>query len=620
MRRFALLPLLALAACPPASSSGSLTVTAGGNPVTENGTASFTASAPPLGVVTLALEVRNEKATALVLDSVTIEPLAGTLAGEFAPAAEVKGVSVAAGGTSKIELAFRPVASGKREAKVTLAYDSGSSFAFTASASGADNATLSPVLSTTSEWIVGKKVASALVGAMVAEADGTVYLNLNANEWSDRFAENVALARLRPDGTLAWLKEWNESYEQLSPDPGQNAESGGAPESMVLGADGFLYVVGQRSQSSSNSLFQAFVLKVAKADGGLVWAKGLTRGKTAVPGTAAQSLKAYAVDATLEDRVVVTGQVADSQGLLLFALKKEDGSLLWAKEIDVYAGAVERGYSIVVNAAGDAYVGGLGSGTGLLLKVTGVNGTSPAIDWVQEVAVGVGANLPSLALDAAGNPYAALDLRGAASRFAAARFTPAGAVSWAKVWEPANNDPLDNAHVVRVSGEQVLVGGRVGFKPFDLAYGDGMVVSLASATGAWRWGGLYYTGKGDGAVEHRVKGVAVAGDSLFVLQQGHPAVGNADRNSGYWYQTNDDTLDLPGGDGSKRLADLSVPVSSKLAGTTLAPLQDGTLHDLAIDAVWLAGPADVVVDAAAKRTGSAGHTHALVQKVKLTEK
>jgi hypothetical protein len=139
-----------------------------------------------------------------------------------------------------------------------------------------------------------------------------------------------------------------------------------------------------------------------------------------------------------------------------------------------------------------------------------------------------------------------------------------------------------------------------------------------STDGAYRWGAFYYTGKGStAACEHRVKGLALAGDELIVLQQGHPGVGNLDRYAGYWYQANDNTLDFPAGDGSQRLADQSLSVSSKLAGATVAPLENGTLHDLAIGASWQAAPSDVVLDDAKARTASAGHTHALIQRVKV---
>ena len=76
---------------------------------------------------------------------------------------------------------------------------------------------------------------------------------------------------------------------------------------------------------------------------------------------------------------------------------------------------------------------------------------------------------------------------------------------------------------------------------------------------------------------------ALRRDELVVLQQAHPGVGNADRYAGYWYQANDDTLELPGGDGAARLADVPLSLTSRLGGAAIAPLLNATLHD--IDAI-----------------------------------
>ena len=151
-----------------------------------------------------------------------------------------------------------------------------------------------------------------------------------------------------------------------------------------------------------------------------------------------------------------------------------------------------------------------------MLKVAGVDGAAPALEWVNELAMGTGGNVNSIDLDAAGNPYVSLDFRGATTRFAAARFSPAGALTWAKQWDPNNAGDNNNTYVVRVAGDQVLVGGRIAFQPFDTQFGEGFVMNLTT-DGAWKWGSFYYTGKGTEEIcEHRVKGFALAGDELLV--------------------------------------------------------------------------------------------------------
>ncbi len=291
----------------------------------------------------------------------------------------------------------------------------------------------------------------------------------------------------------------------------------------------------------------------------------------------------------------------------------------------MYVSSTERAHTLVVDAQNNAYLGGVGNGTGLLAKVSGVDTATPAIAWVFQLPMGTGSNVSSLALDAAGNVYAALDYRGAVTRFAAAKFTPAGAVSWVKQWDPNNDIDRNNTHVVRVSGDNVLVGGRISIKPYDRQLADGFVMNLTTA-GLWKWGAFYYTGKNDDSIsEHRVKGLALVGSELLVLQQAHPGLENTSNYTGAWYQSPDDTLELPGGTGAARLADLALSPTSQMATaqllpcavTSLTPNQPATLHVLPTTN-WGAPPTDVTIEDAATRKDSHGKTQTLLQRVKIT--
>lgn len=151
---------------------------------------------------------------------------------------------------------------------------------------------------------------------------------------------------------------------------------------------------------------------------------------------------------------------------------------------------------------------------------------------------------------------AAINQRGATTNFIAARFAAAdGALRWAKAF--SGGADRNNTMTVAVHNGQAIFAGRVGIAPFDPTAGDGFLMSLNAATGAYNWGSLYYTGRGvDTIVNHYVTGLVSTPGGLWAVFQGVPGSGNQHHFWGRWYQAIDDTLSLPSGDGSMRLSTL----------------------------------------------------------------
>lgn len=582
---------------------------------------------PPYSMAVQDFTIDNQSDAAVVIDSVTITGIVPSEDEEWninepgttsrAPIV-VEDETIAAGESFDFGTFFFPFASGPRNATITITHGGSTTYAFTLVARGRDNATLSPVAETAIDRLYGLRTTTSLIGGAVSDAEGNLYLSQNVNEWGDGFSENIVVARVNADATLGWSHEWNEDYEQLQPDPGQNAESGGAAESIAFGSEGAVYIAGQRSQSSSNSVFQGMVARIATDDGALVWARGITRGTNAVPSTAAQSVRAYAVDATLTDRVLVTGQVADNSGLLFAALSKTDGALLWAYEVDLAAGSVDRGYSVVADASGNVFVAGLTDGRAFIMKLSGASTATPAIDWARRVDLGVGSPINSLALDGSGGVFAGLDVRGATTAFAVAHFDGSGGTLWAKVWDATNTGDNNNVHVVREVGGEVYVGGRIAFQPFDTQFGEGFMMNLDAATGAYNWASFYYTGKGtEEIMEHRIKAIVPRTGGVWVLQQGYPGPNNGAHYAGRWYQANDDTLELPGGDGSLRLEDFTITATA-IAGAALTAIPSGTGHVIDASSIWTDPPAEVDFMDPGEREGNNGRGFAFIEQVAVT--
>lgn len=516
------------------------------------------------------ISIFNDSTSSVTLDSVTATRDTSALEEEWSVIeygtsdlvpTDLAGTTIAPGAGVSVDLYFQPRESGERTDLVTITYDGGATFEFTAVGRGRDALSFWDV-PTTFEVLQGGAGSDALASGSVGDGAGGVTFSANANQWTDGFSNNVSVTHVNPDGSLGWAREWHEDYDQRSPDPGQNSESGGSADSIDR-ADGVTYVVGRRSTSSSNSVFQSMVLAIDDVTGDLLWGSAWSPEDVTEPALAWQSSQAYAVDASLADRVIVAGTSFDNAEVLLFALSKADGSLLWSRQLDVTAGSNDRAHALAVDASGTAYLGGITNGRGLLARVDGVDGASPTFVWAQKLETGVGSNVNSVDVDAAGNVYASLDRRGATTQLSVAAFAPDGSVTWSKQFDPYNYGDNNNSYVVRHDGAGgVWFGGRVSQDTLDTTFGEGFVMQLSDADGSWMTGAQYYTGKGaEEVVEHRVKGFDVdASGDLRVLLQSYSVTLNFDHRFGFWYQLMDDpladlTLGEDPGDGSGLVVD-----------------------------------------------------------------
>ncbi len=586
---------------------------------------------PPWSDGVADISVTNVSGAALTVHSVTLAPVGATEAYEWTlnePGTTSKSpitvseVDLAANEGTTFGLFFYPLASGARDVSVTITYGDAQSFTFTVAGRGRDNATFSPVVASSFERIFGRsnetQSNSFQPGGLAADAQGNIVFNGNVNEWADLFGENLVMARVAADGTLSWVRELQEQWPQESRDIGANQEIGGGEDSIDLDAQGHAYIVAERAVTS-NQAWQAFVMQVDAASGDLQWARGLTLNPSSeVAAIASQALRAQSVDASLSDRVLVAGQVADSAGAFVAALSKSDGSLMWARTFSL--GGVHRVGALTVDpATGRAYLAGIANNAPFAARIDGVAGAAPTLGWAHGYDPGF-ANIHSIALDGDGL-VAAVGIRGATTQFVGARLSVAdGSVVWSKIWDPNNAGDSNNTVTVVMHEGRAIFSGRVGFTPFDTQGGDGFLLSLDPATGAYDWGSFYYGGKGAEELEADfVTGLVSTPAGLYALHQNTPGPNNHAHFWGRWYQANDDTLDFPGGDGSMRLADFDFAAVASSA--TLSPLANCTAHVASATAAeWVdvtptvAYLEPVSAEEDAFQTG----THALLQRLTIT--
>ena len=466
---------------------------------------------------------------------------------------EMAETEVAAEGIFDFYLGCQPVFSGERAARLQIDYSDESGryeyvIPVTCTGRPSDNARPFSGGTLLAHKLLGSVATDEQATGMVADAEGNSYLLLQTKvvPGYDGFYYDLVIAKVSPEGELLWGKIYSRMNAwEWCPDPGQNDETGGSPNAITLGEDGALYLAGNMSGGNTNNNNAVHVMKLSTTDGAIIWDVLWRPEWTDGSFLARMGAAGYALT-TAGGRVFVTGETGDGNAhgvigggtVLLLALDAAEGAQIFAKAVNVAVGYNDRGHAVAANAAGtQVFVGGITNGRGLLMKWSDTHTESPTLAWVERLEMGVGSNVYGIDVEG-DDAYLALDRRGAATFFSVARVAGAdGSIVWAKTYQ-ANNGDNNNCNVVRVFGDWVYAGGRIGISTMDAQMGDGMLLRLGKADGAFDWAGHYYTGKSPNEIEeHRLKGIAVVGDSLYLGGQVYTgSVGDESYSyDGYWY-------------------------------------------------------------------------------------
>lgn len=467
---------------------------------------------------------------------------------------------------------FRPIASGQRDARVVLDFSDGSTATFNLRARGRDNLTLSPTVASSYERMFARSNALGshwiMPGAIEVDSANNLYLYANTNQYSDGFSEDLMLAQIRADGSLGWVKEWHEPYQQEARDIGDNQEIGGADASLDIDSSNQIYFTAQRSDLSSNNLFTALVVRVDAQSGDLVWARYLKEGDGPQVQIARDGLMGQVLDASLSDRVIVAGSSDNvDDRAFVAALSKDDGSIIWARRLFLAANSTTRLSGMRIHD-GDLYASGIHNNTAVMFKITDVDSDNPTLEWVK--AYQSFSIMKQFDFDGR-NLLAALEIRGATTHFVVTSIDPeSGEVRWAKVWDPENSGSVNVARGVLLDGTDAWAYGHIGFAPFDTG-GDSFLVKLDASSGEYKHASLYYGGKGaEEVAKHDITDLEkTPSGELYAIAQIVPGAQNRHHFWGMWYQANDYGLGNPGGDGSERWSDYPLAAADALEGSEL---------------------------------------------------
>jgi hypothetical protein len=545
----------------------------------------------------------NSSGGEIAIDSITIHQPEGQSYEEYSlqdtankPAPlDVQNVVLAPKERFDFYVRFYPVHSGVRKAVVTIQYAGDQSYSFQVSGKGRDNAKFFSKAGTSLQQIYGGPNTDEQATGMAADDQGNVYLVGQVTQVVDKFAYDLLVSKVTPSGELVWSKMWAGPFRDYTRDPGQNDQTGGGADAVTVDAAGNLYIAGAISRGRSNNDFAAFVMKVTP-QGELAWEK-LWRPEWPSSLLAKHGAQAYGLT-TYDGRVYVTGSTGAARSgaeshIFALALEQTDGSLVWQKAIDPNPGVNDRGYTIAVH--GDQlYIGGSANNRGYLLRMNGL--ADPQIAWFKKISAGTGSNINSLALDTAGNVFAAVDVRGLNCTFSLLKMDPSGQQLWAKTYVGGRANQNNNTHIVRTVGDDVLVGGRIAMAWMDGQMGDGFVMRC-SGEGELKWSSFYYTGKGpDEIQETRIKGLAMSGQTLLCFGQLYTGNMNGVRYHGYWY------------DGTGKLGKFQPSISTQeLKEPQCFAIEKGEVHDaakLSKERQWIDTPETLIwQDARAKSDG-----------------
>jgi hypothetical protein len=590
------------------------------------------------------LELKNVTDAPVVIDTVRLSPADGVQPEEWLVTEayassrlehDLAGTTIAPGESAAFGLYFWPVAWGERDVNVVIEYDGGRAIGFVARGRGRDPGVLlgeetlvEAVWGETGETASSAgAVADTNMAAMSADASGNVFLLSNASTWSDGFSTNMAVVSLDGDGAVRWMKEWDEDYAQSN--DGDENSSEGAAGAIDVGSDGFVYTAMKASTGSSNSVYRGWVTKLDPETGAVVWSKRWLPRDVSSP-LAKDNASFSAVDAS-GTHVLVAGytgwyddpegaELASSDKLLLAAYDKATGDQVWAHVIDVHPGSSDKAQALCADGQGGAYLAGVGNNDTILAHVSGVDGSSPSLDWVNvNEAVDFGSNYRHCDTDSAGNVYLALDRGGLPTWFTAVSYGLDGSMRWAKTFNEDAAGDNNNAWVARVDGDTVYFGGRID-QGFDTVQGEGFVLAADTADGAFDWGSFYYTGKGNEEIAyHRVQGLELGPDGDLLI--GHSATvvqANFAHYWGHWYQTIDTFGEDPAtcGDGSGLWVDYAAETSS-WGSTVQWVAVTGDQETDADASLWQDAPEKVSVDEARGREGQGVESHVLFQRIRL---
>lgn len=217
------------------------------------------------------------------------------------------------------------------------------------------------------------------------------------------------------------------------------------------------------------------VIKYAAGDGAVLWER-------AIPGGTFSAAYAVVVDAAGNAFIGAESNATGTSDIRVLKLAASTGATLWEQ---VYNGGADDYISdLAVDRAGDVIVTGVSANTSgnddfKIIKYSGASGT---LAWQQSYNGGTADEAYALALDASGNAFVTGYTRGANADFKTIKYAAAtGAIAWQVTFDGGRNDYAQSV-AVDAGGNAVVVGqvqnaaGNYDFKTIKYAAANGAIL------------------------------------------------------------------------------------------------------------------------------------------------
>lgn len=602
-----------------------LSLTQGGSAILSGDTYHMPQGASDLTVELFDVQVdrlilKNASPVAVTIETITLVGQGDALAEEWALLAgesSTQALSIAnhkmePNDTLSFQLRFSPVVGKSRSASLLIAYGDGEEYHVDVKGRGAPTSDFFSKGTLQLQKLFGDHREREGAVAMTSDEQGAVYF-VGDLEMSNAA---IAVARVNADGGLGWAKVFNGPFADRITSPSGPTARAAATNAISWGADGYLYVVGNYSWSFSNNTFYSWIAKIHPNTGDLVWSKLWSRVETIADGEGSSYVTG--VDAHADDRIFVIGSTNKSLQTLLLSLKKSDGSILFARQIDFDENYTDRGLSLAFDGKEFLWLGGQYSGnSGYVVRLKDVLGTSPTVDWARRIEYGTGSMVNALEIDGQGNVFfSGIVPASEELTFNWGSLDDKGALRWMKAI-PSSNDYDTAVGALHYEDGRLFVGGIVGDVGWDINFGDALLVSVDSTTGERNWSALYHNGAAEtNRTAHRINGFAVKGRRITMVLTARTGDLSEGRYWGYWYDGLIEAVDyspLP------KISEITPVISAVGQGDSSDGYLKAISDSTALSAKYTDAEALVWADASEKEAGTQPSAEMLIMALELNE-
>lgn len=359
-----------------------------------------------------------------------------------------------------------------------------------------------------------------VLSSMLVDAQGNAYFIGETKSFFDKTYWDIFVVKMKPDGTLAWSKTFGTNEED-GVKGYIDGKHGGPARMAALGPDGSLYVAGRSAIKGRKEPHGAVLFKVTPT-GNLAWSQvWRPHWNPQMHGQAWGSVVAVSGNKVYLAGSTGAGQTTEEGMIFLASFDAATGQQKSILAVDPNPMVNDRVFSIVAHGNHITLAGWNGKTNRGQLSQFSDNGTKLTHDWTKRVPLSsTGSTLCDIERDSQGNFYLAGDIHGAGTNIEIIKLGPDYSFKWSRRYNTGASGDKNNTRTVRVIGDKVIVGGRIGYMgtqtDADRMFGDSLVL-VYSTEGVLLKELYHFTGTANDVVAmDAVTSVGSFGKSLYL--------------------------------------------------------------------------------------------------------